>query len=276
MNGWRPVAGPPPGSPPVYHQPLIVHEGKGYLFQGQSTVRVFDFSPETWKESTTKLRNGDPWRKLIPKNYLIAYAAHLYKDKIYVFGGREEWGEYGRNVMMSLDIKTLLWDVWSGTPDVKGDVTIPGPRGYACSWIADDKFYVTLGSAKRKDQGPNADCTYLDIWSFDLASQKWTEEKFSGNGPCFRTQSAYTFNSAWQKALIFGGYNARMLISQPEAGAMKLGSYFADTFAWCPQNKRWSQVITKGFPTYRSCAEMFTDPGTGRTYLFGGCMSGSL
>ncbi|KIO27407.1 hypothetical protein M407DRAFT_232827 [Tulasnella calospora MUT 4182] len=273
MNGWRPVAGPPTGGPPIYHQPLIVHEGRGYLFQGQSNIRVFDFNTETWEELATKLRNGDPWRKFIPKNYLIAFAAHLYKDRIYVFGGREEWGEYGRNVMMSLDLKTLLWDVWSGTPDVKGDVTVPGPRAYACSWIADDKFYVSLGSAKRKDQGPNADYTYLDIWSFDLVSHKWTDEKFSGNGPCYRTQSAYTFNGAWGKAVVFGGYNARMLISDAEAGAMKMGTYFADTFAWCPRNKRWSQVITKGFPTYRSCAEMFTDPSTGKTYLFGGLMS---
>ncbi|KAG8897118.1 hypothetical protein FRC00_004794 [Tulasnella sp. 408] len=273
MHGWRPIPGPPAGTPPIYHQPLIVHEGKGYLFQGQDTIRVFDFNTETWEELTTKLRNGNPWRKLIPKNYLIAFAAHLYKDRIYIFGGREEWGEYGRNVMMSLDIKTLSWDVWSGTPDVRGDVKIPGPRGYACSWIADHKFYVTLGSAKRKDQGPHGDYTYHDLWSFDLASRKWTEEKFSGNGPCVRTQSAYTFNGAWKKALVFGGYNARMIISDPEADAMKTGAYFADTFAWCPRNKRWSHVITKGFPTYRSCAEMFTDPSTGRTYLFGGLMS---
>ncbi|KAG9026981.1 hypothetical protein FS837_004406 [Tulasnella sp. UAMH 9824] len=205
MNGWRAIPGPPAQTPPIYHQPLIVHEGKGYLFQGQNTIRAFDFNTETWEELTTRLRNGDPWRKLIPKNYLIAFAAHLYKDRIYVFGGREEWGEYGRNVMMSLDIKTWSWDVWSGTPNVRGDVKIPGPRGYPCSWIADHKFYVTLGSAKRKDQGPEADYTYHDLWSFDLASHKWTEEKFSGSGPCFRTQSAYTFNGAWKKALVFGG-----------------------------------------------------------------------
>ncbi|KAG8899911.1 hypothetical protein FRC00_000681 [Tulasnella sp. 408] len=290
FDGWRPVAGPPPRTPPIYHQPLIVHEGKGYLFQGQNTVRVFDFDSERWNEVTTQLRNGDPWRKLIPKNYLIAFAAHLYNDKIYVFGGREEWGEYGRNVMMSLDIKTLLWDVWSGTPGIKGDVTIAGPRAYACSWIEGDKFYVTLGSAKRKDRGPAADYTYLDIWSFDLVAHKWTEEKFSGNGPSFRTQSAYTFNAAWNKALIFGGthrapvsiydilhysffvgYNAKILGSQPEINATVLGIYLADTFAWCSQNKRWLHVITKGFPTYRSCAEMFTDSSAGRTYLFGGC-----
>lgn len=205
MKGWRPVPSPPPSTLAIVHHPLVVHEGKGYLFQGQNTLRVFDFNTETWYQVATKLRNGNPWRKLMPKNLLMAFAAHLYKDKIYVFGGREEWGDYGRNVMMSLDIKTLLWDVWSGTPDIKGDVTIPGPRGYGCSWIADDKFYITLGSAKRQDQGLLADYLYLDLWSFDLISHKWTEEKFSGNGPCCRTQAAYTFNDAWKKALVFGG-----------------------------------------------------------------------
>ncbi|KAG8920970.1 hypothetical protein FRC01_000509 [Tulasnella sp. 417] len=205
MNGWRPVPGPPSIIPPIYHQPLVIHEGKGYLFQGRNTVRVFDFATETWDEVTTQLRNGDPWRKLIPKNYLIAFAAHLYNGKIYVFGGREEDGEYGRNVMMSLDIETLLWDVWSGTPDVRGDVTVPGLRGYPCSWITDDKFYITLGSVKRKDHGPLADYMYHDIWSFDLVSHKWTDEKFAGNGPCLRTKAAHTFNDNWKKALVFGG-----------------------------------------------------------------------
>lgn len=205
LNGWRPVAGPPPGTPPIYHQPLTVYEGKGYLFQGQNVLRVFDFKTETWSEVATQLRNGDPWRTLMPKTYLIAFAAHLYKGKIYVFGGREEWGDYGRNVMMSLDIKTLLWDVWSGTPEVKGNVTIPGPRSYACSWIADEKFYVSLSLAKRNDLGPGADYMYLDIWSFDLVAHQWVEEKFAGNRPCLRSHSAHTFNGAWNKALIFGG-----------------------------------------------------------------------
>lgn len=272
MDGWRPLPNPPRGTPPICHQPLVVHEGKGYLFQGESTLRVFNFNTETWDVVITQLRNGDPWRKLIPKDNLIAFAAHLYNGKIYVFGGREEWGDYGRNVMMSLDIKTLLWDVLSGTPDVKGDVTVPGPRGYGCSWITDNKFYITLGSAKREDQGPLADYFYLDVWSFDLVSHKWTEEKFSGNGPCGRTQSAYTFNAVWKKALIFGGYNPTMPLFHREIDATGFGIYFADTFAWCPLKKRWSQVITKGFPTYRSSAEMFTDPTTGKTYLFGGYM----
>lgn len=72
------------------------------------------------------------------------------------------------------------------------------------------------------------------------------------------------------------GYNPTMPLFQSEMDATGYGAYFADTFAWCPLKKRWFHVLTKGFPTYRSSAEMFTDPTTGRTYLFGGCKSSSL
>ncbi|KAG8943849.1 hypothetical protein FRC04_002472 [Tulasnella sp. 424] len=206
----------------------------------------------------------------MPKNYLIAYAAHPYEGKIYVFGGREEWGEYGRNIMMALDLETLQWEIISGTTEVKGDFTHPGPRGYACSWIVGDKFYVTLGSAKRVDMGPDADHTYFDLWSLDLKSHKWTSQKMQGNPPSPRTQAVYTYNQAWNKSIVFGGYHGDMMFMQPGDKEIKRFAYYADTFIWCPEVNRWSHVLTKGFPTYRSCAELFTDPSTGKTYLFGG------
>ncbi|KAG8986000.1 hypothetical protein FRB90_004286, partial [Tulasnella sp. 427] len=204
MDGWHPIAGLPARTPAIYHQPLIVHKDKGYLFQGQETLRVFDFKTETWSEVQTSLRGNTPWRNFMPKNYLIAYSAHLYEGKIYVFGGREEWGAYGRNVMMSLDLETLQWDVVSGTVEVKGDVKHPGPRGYACSWVVGDRFYVTLGSAKREDQGADADHTYFDLWLFDLTTHAWTSHKMRGNTPCLRTQAAYSYNPSWNKAVVFG------------------------------------------------------------------------
>ena len=52
-------------------------------------------------------------------------------------------------------------------------------------------------------------------------------------------------------------------------------SYYADTFIYDDGSTSgsppvWKHVVTSGFPSYRAQAEMFTDPDTGKIYLFGG------
>lgn len=50
-------------------------------------------------------------------------------------------------------------------------------------------------------------------------------------------------------------------------------TYYADTFIYTPDEtgaRRWKHVLTRGYPTYRAQAVLFSDPATGRTFLFGG------
>ena len=73
---------------------------------------------------------------------------------------------------------------------------------------------------------------------------------------------------------MFGGYNASLPFSSP-LGEQFAFSYFADTFIYDPEpadgsSPIWKQVITRGFPTYRAQCAVFSDPETGKVYMFGG------
>jgi hypothetical protein len=70
------------------------------------------------------------------------------------------------------------------------------------------------------------------------------------------------------RAVVFGGYH-------PDLTTLLQGktygfTYFADTFMFDPSTFAWTQIITRGFPTYRAEAQLLSDPSTGKTYLFGG------
>lgn len=70
---------------------------------------------------------------------------------------------------------------------------------------------------------------------------------------------------------MFGGYNASVpTIHAP--GAFFNFSYYADTFILDPEPEDgsapyWRQVITRGWPTYRAQAKLFTDPETYASFL---------
>lgn len=260
---------------------FALHESteRAYLFQGKNTLPYFDLRTENWSQVVTRSRDGKPWQKLFPGDTLIGYCAHLYRDKIYVFGGDCSSGRstLGRNRLTVLDLNDFKWDVLSGTLNVVPDITLPGLRQEAASWLVDGKIYVTLGSAHRSgaglsgaEHGATSDHSYLDMWSYDIERNLWTNEKYIGNPPSRRTEVGYALNATWGKAVVFGGYDSTMPFD-PSSNELFTYSYYADTFVWDVVTRRWSYVITRGFPTYRASPEVFTDPETGRTYLFGGC-----
>lgn len=256
---------------------FTVHEptDRAYLFQGKNTLPYFDLRTERWSQVTTKARDGTLWHKLFPGDSLIGYCAHVHRDKMYVFGGDrfKSTGSstVGRNRLMVLDLNDFKWDVLSGTLDLVPDITMPGVRRRAASWLVDGKIYITLGSVHPSGPSQNDEYSYPDMWSYDIERNVWTHEKYIGNPPCGRSESGYTLNAAWGKAVVFGGYDSRTPFL-PSTGDIAFAyTYFADTFLWDIQTRRWSQVITRGFPTYRASPDVFTDPQTGKTYLFGGC-----
>lgn len=270
---------PPPGQWIHYHL-LLAHKpkSKAYLFQGSSTISVFDLETETWSQVATRTADGAPWKNYCPGKDLIRYVAEIHGNNLYVFGGAEDMLDISRNLLMALDLTTMKWRILSGTVRPEEGLKLPGLRQHAASWSCGGKFYVTLGSANRsgalvekKPHAADTDFNYRDLWSYDIASNTWTEEKYAGNSPCLRTEVGYTFNEAWNRAIVFGGYCPSMSLF--EDGQEMTFSYFGDTFAWNPETRRWAQVITRGFPTYRALADMISDPETGRTFLFGGCKS---
>jgi hypothetical protein len=70
--------------------------------------------------------------------------------------------------------------------------------------------------------------------------------------------------------VVFGGYSPSVDTYYPEARKNFTFSYYADTFLFDVSTSKWKQVVTRGFPTYRSQAQLFADPTTGKTFLFGG------
>ncbi len=79
-------------------------------------------------------------------------------------------------------------------------------------------------------------------------------------------------NEKLGKTIVFGGYSPTLPTQFSPQEEPFLFTYYADTFVHDPAANppTWKHVITRGFPTYRAQAELFCDPETGRTFLFGG------
>ncbi|KAG9047731.1 hypothetical protein FS837_001628 [Tulasnella sp. UAMH 9824] len=280
-QGWRQV--PYPEINFVHSRDtlqLALHEDKAYLFIGEPNVHVFNLRNETWSTVRTTMKRGTPWTTVFPGNRLESYACVVSGNTIYYFGGSDGTNRLGRNAIVALDLTTLRWELVSGKVEVNDDPTLPGVREYPVMWMDQGKLWITLGNANRQAEwlrsgeenvGAPIDHSYQDLWSYDLKTKQWVDERSSGNPPCLRTEVEYTFNISWNRVIVHGGYCASLGFTGSSTWEGGTGfTYFGDTFAWNPETKRWSQVITRGFPTYRAAANLFTDEQTGRTYLFGG------
>ncbi|KIO26387.1 hypothetical protein M407DRAFT_201689 [Tulasnella calospora MUT 4182] len=279
-QGWRKV--PYPEIDFVYTRDthrLALHGDKAYLFLGQPNVHVFNLRTETWSTIRTTMR-GVRWATIFPGNRLESYACVVSGNTIYYFGGTDGTNRLGRNAIVALDLTTLQWELVSGKVEVNDDPTLPGVREHPVMWMDQGKLWITLGNANRQAEwlrsgdengGAPIDHSYQDLWSYDLQTKQWVDERCSGNPPCLRTEVEYAFNKSWNRVIVHGGYCASLAFSGSSTWEGGTGfTYFGDTFAWNPETKRWSQVITRGFPTYRAAADLFTDEQTGRAYLFGG------
>jgi hypothetical protein len=82
------------------------------------------------------------------------------------------------------------------------------------------------------------------------------------------------------QTIIWGGYNPELPTDYLEQGFKFSFSYYADTFIYggtltstgpsSSSSRKWRQVLTKGFPTYRAQSHLIVDPQSGKTFLFGG------
>lgn len=288
QKGWRRLGDAPwpLGTTDTSHFKCVVYKKRAYIFSGNCCLLLFDLSTETWEERyhTTMKDPSLDWRDVWSgiSADCSKYTADVIGNKMYLFGGRDSVSYMGRDMLLSLDLTAEpgLWEVHSGTqkPTPNGGV-LPGLRQCHVSWTLGPKLYIAFGSADRwqgvKFNDPQAsylDFGYGDMWSYDTRYRIWKKEKLRGNLPAARTEAGYTHNQKWKSVVVFGGFcpDVPFFSMEKDTKGLVNWSYVADTFIWSTESSRWSMVVCKGFPAYRSYPDLITDQETGRSYLFGG------
>ncbi|KAI0075654.1 hypothetical protein K474DRAFT_1599470 [Panus rudis PR-1116 ss-1] len=299
--GWHPLPPYPGESIRCSGWKVGVHENKAYFFSGRRRIHYFDLIAEKWYSVETRCEGRWPYG-----GQFMDYCMETVNGKLYVFGGTHDDVSIGSSLFFCLDLNTLTWRKLSGVagPPLKPDMTCPGPRRHATIWAdqrvpGKERVYLMFGEADRtgakfrgEPLGSGTSWTHEDFWSFDVQGETWRRERMVGNVPCPRSEMAYTFNNQLGLAIVFGGYSPTLPSDDFDVHRQYSFTYFADTFIYIPpqispdstassssssstntvpsKTPKWKQVITRGFPTYRAQADLFTDPATGKTYLFGG------
>ena len=166
--------------------------------------------------------------------------------KVILFGG---WGE---------DAGVDLNDTWAYDPVANawtelhpaGDT--PSPRE-PCPLVYDPASGRVILFGGTNDSTDN--CTD-DTWSFDLATQTWTNLNPNGPGPYARGWSSMVYDSVAGKVILFGGWG---------------GSILDDTWAYDPAANEWAELTAVGTtPSARSSHCMVYDSAASEVVLFGG------
>ncbi|KAJ6453239.1 hypothetical protein C8R47DRAFT_1229114 [Mycena vitilis] len=266
---------------------MVVHGESAYFFTGRRELDVFNLRSQTWGSLRTTFPGSEAWP--YSRDRIVDYAMHCVRGKIYVFGGSHMLSEVGCTLLMELDVAARTWARLHGTAQpIHASYSGPGPRRSAGSWVGKDQntLFVMYGVADRQTAGfanqahgsVNA-YAHDDLWAWDIAASSWSQRRLVGNVPSPRSEMACTYNNVLDKVIVFGGY---MPTSPSHFGdAAYAFSYYGDTFMYGADGDAdpfpspatapsWMHVLTRGFPTYRAQAQLVADPGTGRTFLFGG------
>ncbi|CAL1705913.1 unnamed protein product [Somion occarium] len=289
-TGWHDLPSYPGDMIRVSGWKIGVYQDKAYFFNGRPQLDYFDLVTERWGSVRTRPADRQ-WP--YPEKDFMDYAGVLVKSKFYVFGGTHGNVTTGCNLFMVLDLSDprLEWKKLTGhaSQPLVPDWNCPGPRRHPTIWADErvpgsERIYLMFGEAdragakfRREPQGSSESYSYGDFWSWDVNQGGWRRERMVGNPPCARSEMAYTFKLGM--AFVFGGYSPSLPADYVEEGKKFSFTYFADTFIYIPPSAsspsatsapKWKHVLTRGFPTYRAQAQLFTDPDTGKIYLFGG------
>jgi N-acetylneuraminic acid mutarotase len=217
--------------------------GKVILFGGRDAedyvdTWAFDPGTDTW----TLLNPGGrrPWAR---HGHAMVYDPS--RGRIILFGGTSMAGLLiGLNDLWIYDPAANTWTMLTPSGDVP-----PGRSGHAMAYDPVTRKVILFGGS--------AQSQYLgDTWTYDPASNSWTQINPLGDRPSARYAASLVFDPGLNKLLLFGGRDANDL---------------NDIWAFDPATKTWTRLNPVGdVPPPRYHNGMVYDTQAGRTILFGG------
>jgi N-acetylneuraminic acid mutarotase len=127
----------------------------------------------------------------------------------------------------------------------------PARWGHSMVYCPDTKSMLLFG-------GMTEDGSTNDLWSYDPASNTWTEFEPAGPLPSPRSDQATAYDIAAGRLILFGGWDDNDQI-------------LGDTWAYDPGANAWTELEPSGAaPPPRAIAAMTYDRASGRVILFGG------
>ena len=241
-----------------------MHRNYVYFFNGWRDLLRFDLAAEKWDIAGTENKGGNYQDSL-----LLYPCVELLGDEMYVYGGSQ--GEnVTLNTLMVLDLVQLRWR------ELAINTKSPPPREAAGSWIVPEqrKLYVMFGNAiddyAYEDMGPLARVYHNDMWSYSIDKDCWEQESIRGNCPTSREHMAAVYHPGLKSAIVYGGISTVPTVHVENDFTMR--TYYADAFVFDVDSRRWRQIVTRNFPTWRLRGSLLVDHTTGYTYLFGGTL----
>ena len=255
---------------------VIIFENQAYFFSGTDVLIRFNLLTETWHSVQTHCDFNFPHAT----NRLIEFYVHLYKGKICVFGGSDDEKIFKHRIFMLLNLRTLQWEKLN--EGETNDNGIPILRSGAISWVSsgEDKFFLMYGSpsfhriSNLQPRDRMREEKYSDLWSYSFRQRRWTRERLRGNFPCHRNDAICAYNAKLNKFVLYGGAsNDIPSFSLYVRGGTIDVAYcvLGDTFVLDLETRKWRQVITRNFPSWRSAGSLMVDED-GSMYMYGGML----
>ncbi|BDG07393.1 Kelch repeat-containing protein [Anaeromyxobacter paludicola] len=240
-TGWRRLSGGPRawpgvalGLPPGATAPtLFAFGGDDGPISPPGLDELLTFDGTRWSRASPPASPSPRWG--------AALAYDEKAQKLVLFGGQAADG--------SALGDTWIYDglTWAQVPTI----TAPPPRimtGLLWWGLPGPEQLVLYGG---RDAAGN---TFDDTWTFDTASQTWTQATPAGS-PGARAGAALAYDSARNQVLLFGGNDAS-------------GNDLADT--WRFDGASWTQLAPPQSPAARSFAAMAFDSARGVAVMVGG------
>ena len=178
------------------------------------------------------------------------HSACVIQNKMYIFGGYEEWLDRFSNDIHEFSFNTCAWSllVTSGTPARWRDFQSATSIGHT--------MYIFGGRGDRAGPFHTSHEVYCNrLLAFDTQSYTWYDPAPGGMIPAGRrSHSAFNYKN---ELYLFGGYNGIQDV------------HFSDIYKYSPASNSWSLVKAHGdspCPRRRQCCSVIGD----RVFLFGG------
>ncbi len=181
------------------------------------------------------------------------------RNKMLLFGGRSASG-YNFEDLWEWDPATGAW-----TERGAGG-THPAARAQHGMLFQKSTGTILLFGGGRSDatysDGTRMSMSFGDTWELDPATATWTELSPTSS-PSVRHDFGLVWDDTRKQAVFFGG----MQVDIPGA----TGVPKQDTWEWDPATKTWTERTLAGTKPSQRCGHAAAfDPGSGKTFVFGG------